>query len=100
MLTVAEMRAVLAEVSYRPGWTFSLEEGAPEGPHVFIVATVVNSYRPDETVDLGIRSPLPPFRTVDDMLLWLAWRLRRVEDHESREWFRYGGGLVDDPHAA
>lgn len=99
MLTTAEIQAVLGDITYRPGWTFTLQEGQPEGPHLFIVGPVVNSYQPHDTIDLGIRSPLPPFRTVDDLLLWLAWRLRRIEDHESREWFRYRGEVVDDPHA-
>lgn len=98
MLSVASIEQILAEVSYRPGWTFSVFETEFEGPHVRIEAPVVNGYRDGETVDLGINSPLPPFASEAELLRWLSWRLRRIEAHESREFLRYRGELVSDPH--
>lgn len=98
-LTVPELQAALDRVTYRPGWTFTAYEHPFEGPHLLIVAPVPNAYRPEETVDLGIRSPLPPMWTEHGLIVWLAWRLGRVESHEMREWLRVDGRAPFDPHA-
>jgi hypothetical protein len=36
---------------------------------------------------------------VDYLLVWLAWRLGRVESHEMREHLRVDGALPFNPHA-
>ncbi len=98
MLTLVEIQEALTRFTYRPGWTFTAYEGAAEGVHIQIKAEVRNAYVPDESVVLDIRSALPPMRSVGDLAEWLLWRMRRVEDHEAREWFRFDGKPVSDPH--
>lgn len=98
MLTPAQLRVILSNISYRPNWEFSLIEGDPEGPKLRILATVENSYQPGKMLDLGISTYIPPCRDEQAFLDFLAYRLGRVEIHEAREWLRYKGELVDDPH--
>lgn len=98
MLTLRKINDLLADVGYRPGWEFSTYEDEYEGPHIRIVATLINGYDTNITTDIGVNSPLPPFETEKEFLRWLSWRLRRIESHESREFFRYKGQLVSDPH--
>jgi hypothetical protein len=62
------------------------------------VAPTPNAYKPSETIELGIRSPLPPFADTDALHAWLMWRLARIEMHELREFYRVDGVPVDDPH--
>jgi len=98
------LRALEHEIrkfTYRPGWTFSLYEDEFLGPMLYIVAPVSDGYNPGSTVDLGIRSRLPPDVLDDPGQLgrWLLWRLIEVEIHEAREMLRYEGELVSDPHA-
>jgi hypothetical protein len=99
MLPLEDIRAHLGRITYRPGWTFEAYEDEHEGYKLRILAPVENSYRPGETVDLGIDSFLPPLETTHELETWLAWRLRRIESHESREWLRRDGQLISDPHA-
>lgn len=99
MLTLPDIQGALDRITYRPDWTFTAYEDQWEGPHLLIVAPVPNSYRPTETVDLGIRSPLPPMPDTEALHRWLAWRLGRVENHEMREWFKVDGRPLFDPHA-
>jgi hypothetical protein len=49
-------------------------------------------------VEVRIRSLIPPMASRWEFERWLAWRLRLVEIHESREWFRRDGKPVFDPH--
>lgn len=100
MLTVAAMDELLAGVQYKPGWLLRVYEGAFEGPHLRVTATVPNAYQPDETVELDVWSPIPPLSGVRAFDRWLAWRLCRVESHECREWLRRDNQPIFDPHGS
>jgi hypothetical protein len=100
MLSTTEIAEELERVSYKPGWSFEAYEDRWEGPHILIVVKAVSAYRPVETLDLGIRSALPPFAHPSDLHDWLMWRIGRIEMHELREFYRVDGRLVDDPHAS
>lgn len=44
---------------------------------------------------------IPPFgpENEKEFLTWLIYQVKGVEQHETDEWIRYKGELVDDPHA-
>lgn len=92
-LTVEEVRGILAARSYRPGWTFTAYAGETTRAVIIeIRATVEDSYQPGRGAPLEIYSPMPDY--VDDELAfdkWFAWRLQRLEVHESQEWYRRPG---------
>lgn len=98
MLSTAEIQAVLAEVSYRPGWTFEVFDSSFESPRIRIVGPVEDSYHPGTMLDLGINDFLPPLADEAALLSWLAWRLGRIESHEMREWLKRDGKPVFNPH--
>ena len=100
-LTRADVAAVLRGVTYRPGWSFLLDDDPYEGLVLWIRAKVENSYRPEEPWDLAIATfvPLPVLHTPQDFLDWLLWRCLRIESHECREWLRVHGKPISDPHA-
>lgn len=99
MLTLPEIQQHLDHVSYRQGWTFSTYHDQWEGPHLLILAPVPDAYHPEQTITLGIRSPLPPMPDTGYLDVWLAWRLGRVESHERLEHYRVDGVAPFDPHA-
>lgn len=98
MLTIEQIRAEVARVAYRPGWTFVVEERGFEDPWLRIIAPVPNAYDPAQAIDLGIDSPVPPMADADALHRWLMWRLCRVETHEAREFYKVDGFVQFDPH--
>lgn len=98
-MTAEQVRRQMASYTYRPRWTFELIEGHCEGLQTRMVGPVEDSYHPGRTIDLGINDWLPPLATPDDLDRWMAYRCQRIEIHESREWLRRNGVLVNDPHA-
>lgn len=100
MLTVEQMRAILDGLTYRPGWTMSIEENEHEGPYLRVVGETKNTYNENEDIDLGINTYLSPNdrRGEDAFLDFLVWRLVRIESHEAREWLRRDGVAIADPH--
>lgn len=100
MLSTWEIRAFLDRLSYKPGWEITAHEDPFEGQKVRIIAPgLPDSYRPGETIDLGVESYLPPLENLPELQRWLFWRLRRIEVHEAMEFFKVDGELVWDPHA-
>lgn len=100
MLTIDQIKEHLRLITYRPGWTIEAYQGSWEGIHIRIVAPKVeDSYNPGEFVDLGITSHLPPMQNFHQLETWLAWRLNRIETHEMREWLKFGGVPIFNPHS-
>ena len=96
--TVALLEALVAEVSYKPGWTFELWDGERHGEHYIgssgltlsIRAQVENSVSGDTT---GVHHimPIPP--ATWDRRTWERWVLDQillVERHEAMEFYRVG----------
>lgn len=98
ILDHAQLAAVLAEVTYRPGWTLSLYADPFEGPVFRVCADVPDTYHPGQTVQVRINSRVPWQTSRDGFLLWLLWRLDQVERHECREFFKVCGRPWFDPH--
>jgi hypothetical protein len=99
MLTVYDCQLLLENVTYRPGWAFTIKEHIFHGPQLVIDVETENTVRPGETIVLNIRSLMPDcFDTPDAFYRWLFWRIRQAEIHEAREWFKVTGKMIFDPH--
>lgn len=101
MIDVADIRARLTEITYRPGWTFRVYQGAYEGPVLAIEGMVEDSYHPGRQVELRVNTH-PPMETFVDVAAfdrWLFSRLRAIEVHECLEWLHGPDGRpLFDPH--
>ncbi len=74
--------------------------GPLRGPARGHQGDVEEAFHPGQSVVLDIRSELSPFRDGQAVLDWFLWRLSRIEAHEVREWTRWRGIQVSDPHAS
>jgi len=97
-LTLEQLQAEIKRYTYRPGWQMSVFQDPFEGPCFYLLAHVQDAYNPTQTVPLGIRSNIPPMRTVEAFGEWLQWRLIQVEIHEAREYLRRDNKILYDPH--
>lgn len=98
-LTSTQIRDHLAELHYKPGWTWTLQEDPWEGPYIRFLIDVPDTYGTGTTT-LGINTWLPPMETTQQLDLFIAWRLARIENHEAREFLKRDGKPIFDPHAA
>jgi hypothetical protein len=101
VLTVEQMNAIAGRVTYKPGWSFEFRMGAHEGHHATIRTQLPDADDPGKTVPLTFECFLSPNDVADEesLIRWLAYRLGRIEIHESREFLRVDGRVVSDPHA-
>lgn len=98
MLTFEQLQDEIARVTYRDGWTLAVERTRWEGA-VLVVSTRQPDSRADSGfTDLRIVSHIPPMHASGDFRWWLLWRVLRIASHEAREFLRYDGAPIDDPH--
>jgi hypothetical protein len=97
-LTYEELAREIARYTYRKGWDLSVFLDPWEGPCLYIVADVADGYHPERTVQLRIRSNIPPMADANAFGWWILWRVSQIESHEVREMLRRDGELLVDPH--
>lgn len=100
MLSSGELVKELAQFTYFPGWKLGIGNDPWEGPYLRVVATVPNAYDPDKQTDIGITTYISPNDRANIVSFhrFLDWRLGRMASHEHREWLRYNGQALNDPH--
>lgn len=104
MLTPATLAELVSRISYKPGWSFTLDHQdyvlQCDTLTLIIRAQVRDSRNLEQTVEFVMKRTIPEYLTTPSMFLkWVAYTLREAEIHEMREFFRFDGDLVDDPHA-
>lgn len=100
MMTEADFRDALDRVTWFPGWVLRIYTHGDEGPGVLLCGEMPDTRDPDgASIQLLVRSPIPPCATEDDFYDWLDWRLKRLAIHEHHENFRIDGKVRTDPHA-
>lgn len=98
MMSLVDLQKTIQHVSFFPGVDFKIEEDPYEGFVLIITATVPDSSNPDEKITLRILTYIPPVDDVEGFMRWLTWRLARIASHEVREWLKFDGVRVFDPH--
>jgi hypothetical protein len=103
-MNIHEMKTIIDSITYKPGWTILLrsDDGRP-----YIQAEV--GIESDLTMDPTRRSTeRTPWRSAKHYLSVHMCRqevvgavyglIRAAEEHEMREWFRYKGASIFNPH--
>ena len=94
----------LDRIMYKPGWEFSAEYDGITSVTIVIRVEVQNTYNPMESVWLSSRDTIYPelytsFMDNDkEFADYMFRRIKEMEIHESREWFRLDGEIYDNPH--
>jgi hypothetical protein len=98
----SELAAEIAKFAYRPGWNIEYFADPFEGHCVYITMRLPDATDPtgERMTDLRVRSNLPPIERVNPSYLkiWMWHRLDLIERHECREFLRYDGDQLYDPH--
>lgn len=104
--SVAWVRSEIARFTYKPGWRF--EALAVPGPlsgggvQVRAFMTVEDTHQPGRMIEVFNVMHLSDYELAGRPAEWFAKRLanliKDMEVHESREWLRRDGEILDNPH--
>lgn len=103
-MTEFEIASIVDAISYKPGWRFDIGR---DGERLYLQATV--SVQSDLTMDPTrrtlARTPwksgkryLSPFMCRQEIVGAVFGLIQDAEMHEVREWFRYRGASIYNPH--
>ena len=104
MLTTSAIRQIVECITYKPGWTLLLNQ---DRRGVYVQASV--SVESDATLDPTRRSSerlpwksgkryLSPHMCRQEIVGAVYGLFQDAEIHEMREWFRYRGASIYNPH--
>ena len=100
----AEFRGIVDAITYKPGWSFLLGR---DGERWFLQASVSteSDLTADPTRRTADRTPwksgkryLSPFMCRQEVVGVVFSLIQDAEMHEVREWFRYRGASIFNPH--
>lgn len=102
MMTYYETKAALAKVTYKPGWKFAIVDHGVNSFALAISFEQIDTYNPDRTIKVGFHEPIyrGALVSIEAFQHWIITLIDKIERHEAREWFRYDGVMIFDPHKA
>lgn len=99
---VAWLRRQVARYTYKPGWNLVVDDCDTGLVCLAVYYLAPDSYDPDRTIKIARVEAVPPYitrlRDPEAFGLWLSHVLVDAEVHESREWLRRDGKILNDPH--
>lgn len=99
---VVECQHLLAEITYKPGWRFSITpySSRPAMGFLLIEYMAEDTYTNAGMIKIGRRIPMPRcFADGKHFLRWIFEQIMLTERHESSEWFRFRSVMIYDPHS-
>lgn len=96
-LTVEEIREIVESITYKPQWNILLGD---DGERLFvqIEATTLDSRTKEETTWKSGKTYLSPFMCRQEIVGAVFGTIEKAELHEMREFFRYRGVSIYNPH--
>lgn len=101
----AVLARLVAELTYRPGWTFRLDHvdrgQGSEGLTLDVTTLGYDSYHPERGESYRVHHYVPVPPAAFDERSWRRWlfeQLLLVERHEACEFFKLGGERPYAPH--
>lgn len=96
-LTPQEIRTIVRSVTYKPGWEILLK-GEPGNLYVQIKATTLDSVTHVPTEWTSGKNYLSEWMCRQEVVGVVFSAIEKAELHEMREFFRYKGASIYNPH--
>jgi hypothetical protein len=104
-MTFDEMTAIVAAISYKPGWRVCLRRDAGRRPFLQLEVSAEAAAALDSQKRDGSRTPwksgkryLSKHMCRREVVGAAFGLIRDAEEHEMREWFRYCDAAIFNPH--
>lgn len=99
------MASIVAAIAYKPGWRLLLRRDAGRRPYLQVEVTAEAAASIDSQSRDGTRTPwrsgkryLSTHMCRQEVVGAAFALIRDAEEHELREWFRYCGAAIFNPH--
>lgn len=97
MMTFDQLVEIVSEISYKPGWAIHLHRDAGR-PYVQLTAVSIDSVTHVPCDWKSGKSYLSVHMCRQEIVGAVFGLIRAAEEHEMREFFRYKGASIYNPH--
>lgn len=97
-MNISDMQQLIAQITYKPGWSLSLHVDAGDRPYLQIEATTLDSCTLQPTTWRSGKTYLSVFMCRQEIVSAVYGAIEKAELHEIREFFRYKGASIFNPH--
>lgn len=104
-MDLKEMISIINEITYKPGWSLGLHGDDDGRPYIQMSVSTESDLSMDPTRKSIERTPwksgkryLSPFMCRQEIVGVVFGLIQDAEMHEVREWFRYKGASIYNPH--
>lgn len=102
-MTFGEMALVVLSVSYKPGWKLALSTGDENRPYLQVYvqppADAAQCARSGQAIEWKGGKHYLSFHMCRQEIVGACFgAIEAAEKHEMREWFKYRGVAIYDPH--
>lgn len=104
-MNILTMQALIEAITYKPGWSIYFEIDEAGLPYVQIGVDATTEASLDSTKRDGTRTPwrgsrryLSPAMCRQEIVGAVFGLIKDAESHEMREWFRFMGASIHNPH--
>jgi hypothetical protein len=98
MKTHNELNAIVASITYKPGWEIIFSSDSDGRPFIQIAASTLDSISNEMTAWKSGKSYLSPHMCTQEVVGAVFGQIRAAEEHEMKEFFRYKGASIFNPH--
>lgn len=96
-LTVEQIKEIVSAITYKPDWHIHLKDDG-ERLYVQIEATTLDSITKQPCTWKSGKTYLSPFMCRQEVVGAVFGAIEKAEIHEMREFFRYKGASIYNPH--
>ena len=96
-LTIEQMKSLVEACTYKPGWEIIFDNDG-ERPFVQIAATTLCSVSGEASAWKSGKTYLSPYMCRQEVVSAVYGAIEKAELHEIREFFRYKGASIFNPH--
>lgn len=96
-LTIEQMKSLVEACTYKPGWEIIFDNDG-ERPFVQIAATTLCSVSGEASAWKSSKTYLSPYMCRQEVVSAVYGAIEKAELHEIREFFRYKGASIFNPH--
>ena len=96
-LTIEEMQSLVKACTYKPGWEIIFDNDG-ERPFIQVAATTLCSVSGEPAAWKSGKTYLSPYMCRQEVVSAVYGAIEKAELHEIREFFRYKGASIFNPH--
>jgi hypothetical protein len=93
---IYEMREIIESITYKHGWEIELDHD--DRPYIQLRVIGTDSVTHQRTVWKSGKRYLSPHMCRQEIVGAVFGLIKDAEEHEMREWFRYKGASIFNPH--